>query len=199
MATPTSPLQILDLGNDILLFQALIPPAHCQQIIATAEAAGFADAQILMGTVDQEVRGGSLVRFDPHDPEQAASRQLLLEHTQTIQIVLYQHYGIRFPNVENFSILRYQAGQGYRRHVDNLLLASRQMEMQQGIPTRDISLVGYLNDGFVGGETYFDRQGVKVTPRTGDVVVFPAYYTHPHAALPVVQGTKYAFATWLFY
>ncbi|WP_448533706.1 prolyl hydroxylase family protein [Parathermosynechococcus lividus] len=199
MAAATSPLQILDLGSDILLFQALIPPSHCQQIIATAEAAGFAAAQILMGTVDQEVRGGSLVRFDPSQPQQAASRQLLLQHTQTIQIVLYQHYGIRFPNVENFGILRYHEGEGYRRHVDNLLLASRQMEMQQGIPTRDVSLVGYLNDGFEGGETYFDRQGVKVSPRTGDVVVFPAYYTHPHAALPVVRGTKYAFATWLFY
>jgi len=199
MAAAASPLQILDLGGEILLFQALIPPDHCQQIIQTAEAAGFDDAQILMGTVDQAVRGGSLVRFDPHHAQQAVSRQLLLQHTQTIQIVLYQHYGIRFPNVENFSILRYHEGEGYRRHVDNLLLASRQMELQQGIPTRDVSLVGYLNDGFEGGETYFDRQGVKVSPRAGDVVVFPAYYTHPHAALPVLRGTKYAFATWLFY
>ncbi len=199
MAMAPPALQILDLGGDILLFQALIPPEHCRQIITAAEAAGFADAQILMGTVDQAVRGGSLVRFDPNHPDQAASRQLLFQHTQTIQIVLYQHYGIRFANVENFSVLRYHEGEGYRRHVDNLLLASRQMEMQQGIPTRDISLVGYLNDDFEGGETYFDRQGVKVTPRTGDVVVFPAYYTHPHAALPVSRGTKYAFATWLFY
>ncbi|BAC08306.1 prolyl hydroxylase family protein [Thermosynechococcus vestitus] len=195
----TAPLQILDLGGDILLFQRLIPVHHCQQVIATAEKVGFEDAQILMGTVDRSVRGGSLLRFDPQDPQQAMVRQMLLQATQTIQIVLYQHYGIRFPEIENFSVLRYRVGEGYRRHVDNLLLGSRQMELAQGIPTRDVSLVGYLNEDFQGGETYFDRQGVKITPRTGDIVVFPAYYTHPHAALPVVQGTKYAFATWLFY
>ncbi|MFN3678174.1 prolyl hydroxylase family protein [Thermosynechococcus sp.] len=194
-----APLQILDLGGEILLFQRLIPAQQCQQVIATAEKVGFEDAQILMGTVDRSVRGGGLLRFDPQDPQQDMMRQILLQATQTIQIVLYQHYGIRFPEIENFSILRYRVGEGYRRHVDNLLLASRQMELAQGIPTRDVSLVGYLNEDFQGGETYFDRQGVKITPRTGDVVVFPAYYTHPHAALPVVQGTKYAFATWLFY
>ncbi|MFN4066333.1 MAG: prolyl hydroxylase family protein [Thermosynechococcus sp.] len=194
-----APLQILDLGGEILLFQRLIPAQQCQQVIATAEKVGFEDAQILMGTVDRSVRGGGLLRFDPQDPHQDMMRQILLQATQIIQIVLYQHYGIRFPEIENFSILRYRVGEGYRRHVDNLLLASRQMELAQGIPTRDVSLVGYLNEDFQGGETYFDRQGVKITPRTGDVVVFPAYYTHPHAALPVVQGTKYAFATWLFY
>ncbi|MGA0200034.1 MAG: 2OG-Fe(II) oxygenase, partial [Prochlorotrichaceae cyanobacterium] len=87
----------------------------------------------------------------------------------------------------------------YKRHVDNLLFSSRLEEAARQVPIRDVSVVGYLNEAFEGGETYFDRQQVKITPRTGSVLVFPAYWTHPHASLPVRRGTKYAFTTWLFH
>ena len=49
------------------------------------------------------------------------------------------------------SILRYKPGQRYKRHVDNLLLASRFQEVANNIPTRDVSIIGYLNDDFEGG------------------------------------------------
>ncbi|MDG2990706.1 2OG-Fe(II) oxygenase [Candidatus Synechococcus calcipolaris G9] len=188
-----------DVGADILLFRQLLSPEVCQQIIQVAEWITFDPSSILMGTVDPEVRSGGILPLDAQHPVQRSTQQLLYEKIQLIQRALYQHYGIKFPQVEGFSILRYRPGESYRRHVDNLLLASRMMELAQGIPTRDISIVGYLNDEFEGGETYFDRQDIKIKPATGDVIAFPSYYTHPHAALPVTQGTKYAFTTWLFY
>ncbi len=116
-----------------------------------------------------------------------------------IQAGLYEYYGIAFPHAEACSLLRYREGQFYRRHVDNLLLGSRLEEAKQGLPTRDISVVGYLNDDFEGGTTWFDRQNLEVKPRTGCVIVFPAYYTHPHQSLLVTRGQKYAFTTWLFH
>jgi prolyl 4-hydroxylase len=106
---------------------------------------------------------------------------------------------VTFTDLKICSILRYQPGQAYKRHVDNLLLSSRLEEVAQGVPTRDISIVGYLNQGFEGGETYFDRQNLKVKPQTGHVIVFPSYYTHPHQSLPVTRGCKYAFTSWLFH
>ncbi len=113
--------------------------------------------------------------------------------------LLFKHYGIKFSQAEMCSILRYKPGQRYKRHVDNLLLSSRFQEVANGIPTRDISIVGYLNDDFEGGETLFDRQNIKVKPQAGSAIVFPSYYTHPHQSLPVIRGRKYSFTSWLFY
>lgn len=191
--------QLIDLGQDILLIPELLDPILCQHIIQVAECIQFDPSKILMGVVDADVRGGGLLPLDGDDPLKKSTQDLLYEKVKIIQSLIYARYGIDFPNVEMFSILRYQAGEGYRRHVDNLLLASRMMEVAQGIPTRDISIVGYLNQNFTGGETFFDRQDVKVTPQTGSVLVFPAYFTHPHQALPVKSGVKYAFTSWLYY
>ncbi|AFY61124.1 2OG-Fe(II) oxygenase [Synechococcus sp. PCC 6312] len=191
--------RLLDLGQDILLVEKLLDATLCQHIIQVAECIQFDPAKILMGLVDSGVRSGGLLPLDGDDPLKTSTQDLLYEKIKIIQGLVYERYGIDFPNVEMFSILRYQAGEGYRRHVDNLLLASRMMEVAQGIPTRDISIVGYLNQDFTGGETFFDRQDVKVRPQTGSVLVFPSYFTHPHQALPVQSGVKYAFTTWLYY
>ncbi|MBD2022365.1 2OG-Fe(II) oxygenase, partial [Leptolyngbya sp. FACHB-36] len=81
----------------------------------------------------------------------------------------------------------------------NLLLESRFVEVANGIPTRDVSIVGYLNDTFEGGEILFDRQNLKVKPPAGGVLVFPSYYTHPYQTQPVARGRLYAFTSWLFH
>jgi predicted 2-oxoglutarate/Fe(II)-dependent dioxygenase YbiX len=186
-------------GGEIFLVKELLEPALRQHVIQVAETCQFEVAEILLSTVDNTVRSNDFLRLGGADKLSQSLNQLLLQRLVIVQRLLYKHYGIQFPYAEPCSILRYRQGHFYKRHVDNLLLASRFQELEQGIPTRDISIVGYLNDDFEGGETYFDRQDVKVKPEAGAVLVFPAYYTHPHASLPVRQGQKYAFTSWLFH
>ncbi len=189
-----------DLGNDILLVEDLIQPALCAHIIEVALCCKFNPSGILINVVDTDVRNGGILSLsDQEGTLEGSTNQLLLGQIQIIQKLLFKHYGVKFPHAEVCSILRYLPGQSYKRHVDNLLLSSRFVELANGIPTRDISIVGYLNDDFEGGETFFDRQNIKVKPKAGSVLVFPAFYTHPHQALPVIRGTKYAFTSWLFH
>ncbi|MFM7423690.1 MAG: prolyl hydroxylase family protein [Elainella sp.] len=189
---------VTPLAEDIFLVN-LLEPAFCQELIRLAQQKALQAADILLETVDNQVRSGDLLRLGESDPELKAANQALLERFAVIKQLLMQVYGVPFPYAEPCTILRYRPGQFYKRHIDNLLLGSRFEELEQGIPTRDISIVGYLNDGFSGGETYFDRQDIKVTPQTGAVLVFPAGFTHPHASLPLLQGEKYAFTSWLFH
>jgi prolyl 4-hydroxylase len=189
-----------DLSSEILLVENLLDPGLCQHIIQVAENCQFAEtAPILMGTKDVKVRSSDILSLDLSNSLHRSTNDLLLSKIYIIQDLLYQWYGIRFPHAETCSVLRYTPGQAYKRHVDNLLLSSRMQELQQGVPTRDISIVGYLNDDFTGGETFFDRQNLKFKPQQGSVIVFPAYYTHPHQALPVSRGRKYVFTSWLYY
>jgi prolyl 4-hydroxylase len=187
------------LGNEIYLVRGLFDPALCQHLIQIAESYQFGAAEILLESIDTSVRRNDLLRLDGTDALSQSTNQLMMGKLAIVQYLLFQTYGVKFPYAEPCSILRYRAGDFYKRHVDNLLLSSRFQEVEQGIPTRDISLVGYLNDDFEGGETYFDRQGVKVKPEAGAVLAFPSYFTHPHASLPVEKGQKYAFTSWLFH
>ncbi len=188
-------MEFIPLGQDIFWVPGVFSPQICQHVIQQELRA----AGILLDTVDTQIRASDILNLGGIQPLLRSTNQLLMSCLLPVQKWLHRTYGIGFYDMEAISILRYRPGQFYQRHVDNVLLHSRRMELAQGIPTRDVGIVGYLNDDFTGGETYFDRQQVMVKPQTGAVVVFPAYYTHPHQALPVQSGVKYAMTTWLFH
>lgn len=191
--------KLTPLGSEIFLVKDALDPAICQHILEIAKTCEFDTAGILVNTVDNSVRQSDVIELGGSEPLLYSTNQLLFSKLAIVQTLLFQTYGVKFPFAEPCSILRYREGQFYKRHVDNILLSSRFQEVDEGIPTRDISVVGYLNDGFEGGETYFDRQDIKVRPEAGAILVFPAYFTHPHESLPVTKGEKYAFTSWLFH
>lgn len=190
---------LTDLGADIFLVEGLLDSALCNHIIQIAGCCKFELAGIELETVQTQIRSNELLYLSNENSLLSTTNQLLLGRVAIIKQLLHHHYGVKFSHTETCSILRYQPGQFYKRHIDNLLLPSRLDEVAQGVPTRDVSIVGYLNDDFEGGETFFDRQNLKIKPQQGSVVVFPSYYTHPHQSLPVSKGQKYAFTTWLFH
>ena len=57
----------------------------------------------------------------------------------------------------------------------------------------------YLNDVTDGGETEFPTQCKKIAPRAGDLVLWPAYWTHPHHGLPSPSQIKYIVSGWFTY
>lgn len=54
----------------------------------------------------------------------------------------------------------------------------------------------YLTDHEGSGETEFLQQGMRVEPRAGRVVLWPAGYTHPHRGNPVYDKDKYIATGW---
>jgi prolyl 4-hydroxylase len=182
---------VTELGSEILLIEPLLDADTCAQVIEVAEHCQF--------TVDQAAHDRGIVMFNARDAVQQTTNQLFTLPIQVIQQALHRAYGVQFGQAESCVIWRYLPGQQDKRHVDNLRLTNRFEEVEQGIPTRDVAVIGCLNDDFEGGEIFFDRQSIKVTPKAGSAIVFPAYYTHPHQALPVRTGQKYAWATWLYH
>lgn len=68
-----------------------------------------------------------------------------------------------------------------------------------GTATRQISVVGYLNDVDEGGETVFPHWGIAQRPTRGTVLLFPASFAFSHLARPPVSNTKIAIVTWLHF
>ena len=54
----------------------------------------------------------------------------------------------------------------------------------------------YLNDTFEGGETEFLYQNRREEARAGDVLMFPAGFTHTHRGNPPINGSKYIATSW---
>ena len=64
---------------------------------------------------------------------------------------------------------------------------------------RLIALMVYLNTVTDGGQTNFPTQNISFSPKVGDVLMWPAYWTHPHHGIPSPTQTKYIITGWYDY
>ena len=109
---------------------------------------------------------------------------------------LKEKYGILgdvSPHGMSYSvkIQKYKPSQGYHAwHCDSdKIVNSRRMLVS----------TLYLNTVEKGGETEFLYQSMRVTPEQGTLVLWPAYWTHPHRGNPPLEGEKYIMNGWLEY
>ena len=57
----------------------------------------------------------------------------------------------------------------------------------------------YLNDGFGHGETEFFYQRRRIVPRTGDLLIAPAAFTHTHRGNRPTGCDKYIATSWILF
>ena len=64
---------------------------------------------------------------------------------------------------------------------------------------RNLVFTTYLNDVKDKGETDFYYQKLKIQPRKGLTLIFPAEWTHTHRGLTSTKDTKYIITGWYGY
>jgi hypothetical protein len=93
---------------------------------------------------------------------------------------------LRYWEATNY--VRYGEGQHFQEHHDH------------GYSYNCVvSVVSFPNDDYEGGELYFRLQNVTITPKAGEMYIFPSNFMYPHRAMPVKSGTKYSMVTMLDY
>jgi hypothetical protein len=187
-----------EVGTDILLMEEVLELSLCAHLTEVAECCEFRSPPI-GSAASGELRSGDVLPFRGGNPLLASTVPLLMGAVKQVREGYSKYYQVNFSHAELYAIERYRPGQGHKRHVDGLVLSNRYQELAEGISARDVSVIGYLNDQFEGGELLFDRQKLKIKPPMGSVVIFPACYSHPYQSLPVLRGCKYLFLSWLFY
>jgi peptidoglycan/LPS O-acetylase OafA/YrhL len=85
---------------------------------------------------------------------------------------------------EQFRFYRYDVGERFNRHKDGRIRQSEQVASRW-------TLLLYLNEGFVGGETEFDT--LSVAPRRGVALGFR--HELRHKGCPIIEGRKYVLRT----
>lgn len=100
---------------------------------------------------------------------------------------------------DGLQILKYTPGQEYKAHFD--FFASQNKEIKNN---RISTMVIYLNDVEEGGETYFPKLNLSVSPGRGTAVYFEYFYNEQtineltlHGGAPVVAGEKWVATQWM--
>lgn len=66
----------------------------------------------------------------------------------------------------------------------------------QGVSSRVLSVLLYLNDDYEGGEIEFKHSNLKFKPKAGSVLFFPSNFLYVHEVYPVTRGPRYALPNW---
>lgn len=66
----------------------------------------------------------------------------------------------------------------------------------QGVSSRVLSTVMYLNDDYEGGEIEFKQSNIKLKPEAGSIIFFPSNFLYVHEVYPVTNGERYSMPHW---
>jgi len=105
-------------------------------------------------------------------------------------------------NISEIRFNKYNSGAGMKPHIDHIrsLFVNNQGEdrstnnVRPGIPI--LSIVGLLNDDFIGGE--FLLCGNEIGLKKNSLLVFPSNFMYPHEIAPTKEGIRYSFVAWLW-
>lgn len=134
--------------------------------------------------------------FEAFIPSTMLTPDIMGEFQKVLLRECYTSYMNKYAIIEpirvfnfGFKIQKTEPGQGFH---DWHFEAS-----QRTTNDRLVVWTAYLNDTFEAGETEFLYQHYRYKPQTGDIVIFPASFTHTHRGNPPINGTKYIATGWL--
>tara|TARA_B100000287_G_C20636094_1_gene781740 strand:+ start:760 stop:1338 length:579 start_codon:yes stop_codon:yes gene_type:complete len=97
-----------------------------------------------------------------------------------------------YPEFSN--LVYWGTGMELGAHADNHWVDNPQKEHYT--PHRDYSAVIYLNNNYVGGETFFVENAYSVEPEVGKLILFTSGKEHIHGVRQVTSGSRYTMALW---
>lgn len=132
--------------------------------------------------VDFKYKQENLGPRDPFNSELIDLHQEVYEKLKLCIDDYARYWGINVVYYEAFNFVKYEGeGKHFNIHADH-----------GPAYNATVSAVIYINDDYEGGEIQFPRlDGYTLTPKVGDIAVFPSNYIYEHASLPMKSGTKY--------
>lgn len=177
--------------NHILCVNQIVPKSICEEIINFFELSENKEPG-LFGDAIYDPRVKKCTEMHCFFGDDNITDKILPFLSESISIYKNQYPVLDTLNFWNVNrehkIQKYTSGEAfYQLHCEN----------SGGSTTikRVLAWMIYLNDVEDGGETEFPDQKVKISPTCGTVVLWPAFFTHPHRGLPS-NNTKYIITGW---
>lgn len=177
---------------DIFIVRDFLPEKECATLIDLIDV-GREPSKLLSSTPDPEFRTSDSCNLNPEEP---AVKRVEARITDLI--------GIDPVQGETIQGQRYDVGQQFKAHYDFFHRGEPYWDdMERTGGQRTWTAMIFLNDVEGGGETFFEKAAVKVTPRRGNLLAwnnmsaigFPNDFAL-HQGMPVAAGLKYIITKW---
>lgn len=177
---------------DIFVVRDFLTAKECEGLVKLIDAERI-PSQLLAPSEDPEFRTSESCNLSPEHPLVAQ-----------VEAKISQLTGIDASHGETVQGQRYAVGQQFKLHHDFFHPSEPYWpEMERTGGQRTWTAMIFLNVPESGGQTSFDHANVKISPRTGNLVVWnnldligePNSYSI-HQGMPVTAGVKYIITKW---
>jgi prolyl 4-hydroxylase len=98
---------------------------------------------------------------------------------------------IKDVDIGSFNVQKYEKGDHFSQiHTERSSIATLH---------RVFAWMTYLNDVDDGGKTNFTHYNIKIKPKIGKTLIWPAEWTHAHAGEILNSGKKYIITGWMHF
>lgn len=163
---------------------------ECGEIIRVVESRLFADARLVRGGINDNIRRARTAWLDS-DGEAAWAFERLVD---TVIRANRAHFGFDLTEfAEKMQVAWYDASQGghFDWHVD---IGDGQFAIR-----RKLTLVVQLSDGgsYAGGDLELNADGLPraVSRKLGAATLFPSFT--PHRVTPMTRSSRYSMTAWV--
>ena len=187
----------MQLDNDIGRFDNFLTPDECQAFIDThklAEQAGLTVRRSEDMSLPHHRQDRTMVMLDNAWALSQSGPQVnvFMGRFWSCFHEYMAHYSV-LKAAEPYAILNMRLqktlpGEGY--HIWHYENSSRDSL------ARVTTFMVYLNDVAEGGETEFLYRSMRIKPKVGTLLIWPAGYTHTHRGNPPLSGEKYTITGW---
>ena len=181
----------------------VLPATTCKNLISKFELSPYKHAGITGHTDEKVIKPMDEIKksTDIHitstkgfEEEDKVCRKHLFEEIKHYQSLIMERTPVYFTLNENmrymgFNMQRTNPGEFYHWHCDE--------DAMQRKWVRSITYIFYLNDIHNDGYTEF-YNGLKIQPKQGHCLIFPATWSFVHRGYPPKDETKYIITGWIY-
>jgi prolyl 4-hydroxylase len=191
LRTPNS-MKLPAQGLDIFVVRNFLDKKQCDQLIALIDK-GRQPSGLLADSPDPEFR-----------TSESCNLRLTDRVNREVEGKINALMGIQPDHGETIQGQRYAVGQQFKEHHDFFYASEPYWpEQQRQGGQRTWTAMIFLNEPEAGGQTSFAKAGIRVTPRTGNLLAWnnldalgePNIYSL-HSGVPVEAGVKYVITKW---
>lgn len=160
---------------------------ECEKLISFCEESDLFKRSVIMAS-----------EADQKHSAHRTSSSAMMEMNQSTPIIenlkekIAAFLEIKTDKIEKLQCVRYFESEGFKPHFDSY------------VKKRKLTCLLYLNEGFVGGETYFPEVDFWVVPKKGRLLIFQNLDENDnlisqsfHEGSALIEGVKYACNIWI--
>nr|WP_295373683.1 2OG-Fe(II) oxygenase [uncultured Sphingosinicella sp.] len=192
LATRENVFQVPATGLEIFVVRGFLGEEECAGLIERIDA-DLKPSKLLADDPDPEFRTSQTCELGAADP---------LVHHVDQRIAAFMGMDPSFA--ETLQGQRYAVGQQFKPHHDFFYTDQPYWPAQEKSGgQRTWTAMAFLNAPEAGGQTFFERAGVRITPKAGNLLMWnnldlagePNTYSL-HQGMPVEAGVKYIVTKW---